>query len=208
MTIVYDGREMAGGDTTVGYKFTMRYTQDMGDFYVILDAFFIATSTIFGLLCLMRGYNYNGRNSRPIIDASQVFTGYAVGLNSRTLREGLAVILNSWVIMFFPFTCVLCWYFFVFFKMQAQVSVLLPPQVDVYDTDSPYYIFTTVLHILTFFQLYHIGNLIYKQCNADIFFLDWEQKKKGTQGGKSGQCHSVSVCALCVVVCPVCAIHC
>jgi meckelin len=36
-----------------------------------------------------------------------------------------------------------------------------------------------MLYVLTFFQLGYVIVLVYKQANADIFFLDWEPSKTG-----------------------------
>jgi len=185
LTITYEATArdsyLSTSAQVVDYDFFMRYTQDMTEFYIILDGFFIAASTIFGLMCLVRGHNYVQRNTRAVIDPSQMNTGYMPGGNFRTFREANAILLHSWVLMFVPFTILLCWYYFLFFKLQATVAIMLPPQVDIYSYESPYYIFTTVIHVLFFFQLAWVSNIIYKQCVADIFFVDWEQSKKGSK---------------------------
>jgi len=38
-----------------------------------------------------------------------------------------------------------------------------------------------MLHVLAFFQLSVVCGIIYRQCNADIFFLDWEPAQNGSK---------------------------
>lgn len=182
LTIEYDGTSRAdyiSGSTEqeVSYRFAARYTMSLEDFYITLEGFFIFACTMFGFLCMARGHHYLARHKRPITDTAQMFQGYQPGLNIRTFLNGSVIVLHSWVIIFFPFMILLCWYFFVFFKLQNRVSILLPAQVDIWSFGNPYNIFVSMLHILAFFQLTWVVFLIVRQCYADIFFIDWEQPR-------------------------------
>ena len=46
-----------------------------------------------------------------------------------------------------------------------------------YSPQSEYYIFTCSLHALALFQFVWVLGMIYRQCNADVCFIDWEPTK-------------------------------
>jgi meckelin len=94
-------------------------------------------------------------------------------------------VIHSFNIVFFPFTVLVAWYIFVFFKLQSFPAVLLPPMDSLYDFKSPYYPFTIMLYVLSFFQFGYICTLVYKQSHADIFFLDWEPSKYSNPTNKN-----------------------
>jgi meckelin len=93
------------------------------------------------------------------------------------------MIMSSWVYWFFPIHLIICWYFFTFFKLQGVPDTMLPPVDSPYTYGDPYYVFTTNLAIMWFFMLTYVLVLVYRQCNADIFFLDWEPAAPKSQGG-------------------------
>jgi hypothetical protein len=68
-----------------------------------------------------------------------------------------------------------CAYWFVFFKLQRVVAVLLPPIIiSIYNEHSFYYSFVVMLHILVVFQLVYVLMMVVKQSTADVFLIDWE----------------------------------
>ena len=54
------------------------------------------------------------------------------GFNISTIRELLLIAMNTWVLMFLPFTIMYAWYFFVYIKIQYLLTVMLPPDRDYY----------------------------------------------------------------------------
>ena len=171
------------GGTIVSYQVHGRFTSDLKTFFQTLFGFFIAGVVVTGLLFVLTYINWNTRNSRSL--ALTVSSTSIGGINGRVLIEMAVMLLHSWVLVFFPFTVLVTWYGFVFFKLQSSPAVLLPSMDDIYSVTSPYYSFTVMLHVLTFFQLSYIGMLVYRQSNADIFFLDWEPSKT-RNGEKKG----------------------
>lgn len=91
-----------------------------------------------------------------------------------TVAHVMMLLMSTWVMVFFPVTLLVSWYFFTFFKIQSVPSVMLPPQDNPWLKSSPYYTFVVMVHVLALFQLSQVLILIKQQCNADIFFLDWE----------------------------------
>jgi meckelin len=74
----------------------------------------------------------------------------------------------------FWFLVILSGYWFVFFKMQERVFVLLP---DIYTSNyTPFVIlFIGVLATKLISILYKI---FFEQCSFDIFLVDWEKPKR------------------------------
>jgi len=116
---------------------------DMSNFKSTLFGFFIAAIVFCGLYFLLRFNNWNMRHSR-VLQSGIVSTG----LNVRSFVEFCILAMSSWVYFFFPFQLLICWYFFVFFKLQSVPSIMLPPMDLVYTTASPYFIFVANLHVM------------------------------------------------------------
>ena len=162
-------------ETIVPYQIQGRYTMNLSAFFKILFGFFIAGVVVTGLLFLLSYNNWNTRNARSL--ALTVSSTSVGGVNSKVLIQLSVMLLHCWVLVFFPFTVLVSWYGFVFFKLQSFPAVLLPPMDSIYSSISPYYPFTVMLHVLTFFQLTYVCVMVHRQANADIFFLDWEPSK-------------------------------
>ena len=167
----------------VYYTVEGRFTSNLDSFFTVLFGFFISGVVLTGLLFLLRYVNWNTRNTRSVT-TTITSTGIG-GLNSKVLIDLTVILWHSWVLVFFPFTVLVTWYGFVFFKLQSYPAILLPPVSNLFSSESPYYSFTVMLHVLTFFQAAYVLSLIRKQSNADIFFLDWESTKTRT-GQKKG----------------------
>ena len=174
MTITYKEvkPDAWGKDPSSSVEFSMYYTMNMGVFDSNFRTFFIVIMVCTGLFFALRYRNWQVRNSRVITSA--VLTTDLGGFNMSTIMEMCLIASTTWVLVFFPVTVCICWYFFTFFKIQTAPSVLLPAEADVYSTSSPYYLFVVNLHVMAFFQLYAVCMMIYRQVKADLFFIDWE----------------------------------
>lgn len=72
-----------------------------------------------------------------------------------------SICMRSWTIIWFPWIVLLSFYWFLFFKLQSVVSVLLPPSdSDFYDD----FIFS--VNLLFIFQLIHVLHTMYAQASA------------------------------------------
>jgi len=161
--------------------FAVNYTQNTDDFDTNFRIFFIVIMVLTGLLFAIRYRNWQKRNSRVVTSA--VLTTDLGGFNMSTIIEMLLIATNTWVLVFFPVTVTIAWYFFTFFKIQSAPSVLLPPENNVFSPASPYYLFTANIHVMFFFQLWYVLMMIYRQCRADLFFIDWEPQPTKTKSG-------------------------
>lgn len=193
LTITYDEVKPAGwgANPTARVAFNMAYTMNTTEFFGNFQVFFIIIMVFTGLLFALRFRNWQIRNARVVTNA--VLTTDLGGFNMSTIIELCLYASSTWVLVFFPVTVCVAWYAFTFFKIQTAPSVLLPPERDVYSPDSPYYLFVVNLHVMFFFQLVSVLVMVYRQCRADLFFIDWEPlptKPAAASGASKG---SVSV---------------
>ena len=95
----------------------------------------------------------------------------------------LMMLVHTFVIVFFPFMFALSAYWFVFFKLQETVFVMMPANNEYYrDGDGgEYFFYETMFHVLFWCDTVYIFYAIYIQCNSDIFFVDWEKPKSNKQ---------------------------
>lgn len=83
--------------------------------------------------------------------------------------------------MFFPFVFILCSYWFVFFKLQETVFIMLPADNEYYTSGNEYFFYEIMFHTLFWTHSLYMMYKIYQQCNTDIFFVDWEKPKTSKQ---------------------------
>lgn len=168
------------GAQTVKYNWEARYTMDMTAFTTNLYNFFIALVVFFGLAFLFRLRNWNTRHSR-LAQMGLVNTG----INLKLVVEFVVIGTSTWVYFFFPVQVIICWYFFVFFKLQSVPATLLPQMYGQWTVGNPYFVFVANLHVMAFFQFFYCLVFIYRQSSVDIFFLDWQPPPVVTASGTS-----------------------
>ena len=100
--------------------------------------------------------------------------------------HAVMVACHTSVVLLFCFLFMICLYWFVFFKLQNEVFLLLPP-------GNEFQFFEISFHALFWVQSLHLLYVIYNQCRSDIIFVDWEFRR----GGKS--CNQVSMWRLATV---------
>lgn len=159
--------------TTVSYE--VIYSMNTKTFFTTLNGFFIAGIIVAILIFLTKYFNWRTRNLRTVVGPSATATN---GITLTLLLELTAIACHSWVLVFFPFTVLVSWYWFVFFKLQDTVAIMLPPMHNIYSSESDYNAFVMMLHVLFFCQLFHIIHLVYRQASVDLFFIDWEPARK------------------------------
>jgi len=171
--------------SVVDVQLSTAYTSDPSAFRTTFYSLFITIMVFTGLLFAVRYRNWNARNAR-VLSADTITTELG-GFNISTIRELLLIAMNTWVLMFLPFTIMYAWYFFVYIKIQYLLTVMLPPDRDYYSKGSPYYVFYANMHVMFFLQLTYVLVMIYRQCKADLFFIDWEPSKVTADGKQSRQ---------------------
>lgn len=163
-------------DSVVDYYFQVIYTIDLSLFQSTLFIFMILIFILCMFYFFLRYYNWNKRNSRVITQAQ--LTSDLGAINFENMINILLLLMNTYVIVFFPITVLVTWYFFVFYKLQSVPSILLPPMIQISALHSPYLIFVVQLHLLAIFQIcYVLYQLVYKQGNFHLYLIDWEPAK-------------------------------
>ena len=93
-----------------------------------------------------------------------------------TIVKFFITTIHTFSSVFFWFLVILSGYWFVFFKMQERVFLLLP-EVD--HNSSIYYSFDVLFGLVCATKLISVLFKIYfDQCSFDIFLIDWEKPKK------------------------------
>jgi meckelin len=155
--------------------FEVVYSMNTDSFFTTLNGFFIVGIVVAIVIFIVKYFNWRTRNLRTVVGSSATPTN---GITLTLLIELVSLACHSWVLVFFPFTVFVSWYWFVFFKLQDTVAVMLPPMHNIYSSVSVYNGFVMMLHLLFFCQLYHILHMVYRQANVDLFFIDWEPARK------------------------------
>jgi len=181
--------------------FRAEYSMKVSNYEDVVIAFFSVACVLAGITWTMRVNNWSRRNVR--MRAANSHTNMegrlrgADGLNSGGGRAGppsmgrqpddsgyssfwylwcvFMILIHCLVIYFFPFIFFLCTYWFVFFKMQDTVYVMLPPSNNFENEDDDYYIIWVLIYLCFFCQSTWIIHLIYGQCTCDVFFIDYER---------------------------------
>lgn len=174
LTVRYTTVEMStvSSTTTDRYSVAAVYSMPTHDFMIQakqVEATCIAFTVI---LTAIRFYNWHYRSYRHIYMFTMLPNG--CGINFNTMYHLALIGMRSYVQVFFPFTVCLCWYWFVFFKLQQVVSIMLSPMYNYNDQNSLYYPFVLHIYLMAFFQFGYVLHMIYTQLNADVFFIDWE----------------------------------
>ena len=186
-----DGGSGAYVDKSTTYKFQSVYSMNTEKFYEELYVTYVVSACIFSLVVILRWYNMTLRDTRYFsFQAMQMALGET---NYYWYYELMCLICHSYNVIFFPFSVLVCWYWFVFFKIQQDCAVMMPPMYDIYQSWQSesgeyeytiYYWFGVTINMMFGFQFLYILDMIWRQGNADIFFLDWEPTAENKKSGK------------------------
>lgn len=113
----------------IEYSFQSVYSMKTFNLVNSLYGTFVFATVLYALLVAHRYYKDSSRDARlfTAVDPQQLLK-----TNYYHYMESACMMFHSWNIIFFPFTVLFCWYVFVFFKLQTEVSILLPPQYNFY----------------------------------------------------------------------------
>ncbi|KAL7535263.1 hypothetical protein ACHAXR_010500 [Thalassiosira sp. AJA248-18] len=95
------------------------------------------------------------------------------------MLHGFMIACHTFVMLFFSFTFMICLYWFVFFKLQNEVFLLLPSESEFHGVTNEYYFFDVSFRLLFWCQTICVAFKIVQQCRSDIIFVDWERPKRG-----------------------------
>ena len=142
--------------------FVSEYTMDTDEFWQAATGIFIGVNILTFFIWITKIYVWSKNN--PSTYSSQTYTLWILG------KAGI-MLLGTWAFMLFWYLFFMTGYWFVFYKMQYHVYILIPP-TNTYQTN--YYPFEVVLGLVIAFQLLWVFDIIRSQSNIDILFIDWE----------------------------------
>eukprot|EP00192_Tetraselmis_astigmatica_P007222 CAMPEP_0117648244 /NCGR_PEP_ID=MMETSP0804-20121206/289_1 /TAXON_ID=1074897 /ORGANISM="Tetraselmis astigmatica, Strain CCMP880" /LENGTH=734 /DNA_ID=CAMNT_0005453809 /DNA_START=315 /DNA_END=2519 /DNA_ORIENTATION=+ len=162
-------------------SFSVDYAMSQGkieQFIQAWDYMIIATMMAAIIVALVKMYRYAQNEGRSSSDANA--GGFMVFL------EGIAVGADVGSMATFFVLVGICVYWVCFFKLQATVFTMLPP-----DDGEVWYRFRVSVMCTVIGRVYAVLWMVWKQTSVDIFVLDWtepkdelDEKKEGLTKGK------------------------
>jgi len=149
--------------------FAVEYSMNSNALYETFIGFVSAGAVIAAFLFGLRLSNMYNNNRRHSYEMS--------GMSFEFLMRVLVLAMHSFNVTFFPLMFCLCAYLFTFFKMQAEVYLMLPSESAEEGREPISTVFIIFFHLMFFFQLARIIVLVYDQCHVEVFFVDWEKPK-------------------------------
>ncbi|KAL3827608.1 hypothetical protein ACHAXA_002105 [Cyclostephanos tholiformis] len=137
------------------------------------NKFWESIQIMIGFLCAIAivifGIRLNNWQSRQRTSDDSGLTGSIFSLS--LVLQVFMVASHTFVVLLFSFIFMICTYWFIFFKLQNEVFLLLPPETE-------FIFFVTSFHTLFWFQTSHVACVIANQCTSDILFVDWESRRE------------------------------
>ena len=162
-----------GGETAPALQydtltFKVEYTADTSKFWEAVTILFVLCMILVFAVWLLRINNWNRRNTRDHSEGTVDFNFSA---------RALVYFASTFATVFFWLTFVLSCYWYMLFKLQSDVYLLLPPTTAEYGIKDDYYPFEVMLYMCFFFQLLRVMEIVMMQCSAEVFFIDWEKPR-------------------------------
>lgn len=150
---------------------------DPSNFWKTCNGLFITLNVIVAILWIVKCYvnmqlNQSAGTEQLNYQANQGFQNWYTD----RMFDYIYIYLDLWSNFMFFFLLVMTGYWFVFFKLQKRSFVLLPSQEDTFSQN--YIYFNKVFFVVFGFKLASIFQTIRKQCQIDIFLIDWEKMKE------------------------------
>ena len=161
-TVVY----IEGTDSTDTSSFTSEYGMDTSHFWTIAEGIFIGTNVLVFLCWVVRLYVWTKIN--PQKDSPTTYTRWI-------FLTGIRMLISTWAFIHFWYLFSLTGYWFIFYKMQYHVYVLIPPLTT---WSQNYYPFVTMLALVIAGCLFNALYNVYRQVNLDLILIDWEKPNR------------------------------
>ena len=141
--------------------FETKYDYDTSNFWSVVEILFILTNIgifFFWIVKMAVWVQYNPYRFSP--------QTYQIAV----CVKGIVQLIDIWGYIMFYFVFIITGYWFIFFKLQDVAFVIMPSTKDYMKN---YYPFEVIFGLVVTFRLISYIELIRKQSNADIFFIDW-----------------------------------
>lgn len=158
------------GEDEISSVFQVEYSMKTNKFWESIQI-------MIGFLCAFGvaifGIRLNNWQSRQRSSDDTGSGGSMFGLS--LVLHAFMVACHTFAVLLFSFIFMICAYWFIFFKLQNEVFLLLPPENE-------FIFFEISFHAIFWCQTTYLVYAIANQCKSDIIFVDWESRR----GGKSG----------------------
>jgi len=155
VTVWYGERSSSELSTNVAVSFVVSYSMDLTEFFRNENVVLGFTIAFACVSWLARSFNYLRRRQDPNMD--QDFLVNAV--------VNAGAVFGFWFFLLFIGECL---YFWIFYKVQDTVSVVLPQDNELPNIE--------IFLLMAFIgKLVHVLWLVQKQVNYDYLLLDWEK---------------------------------
>ena len=159
------GRE-EGADASL--LFHVEYSMKTANFWASMQIVIGFLFSVGVVIFCIRMINWQ---SRQRADSSD--NGSTAGL--RFMLHAFMIACHTLSLLFFAFLFSICAYWFVFFKLQHDVFLLLPPENELY-------LFKAALHAIFWCQTIYVLYTLVRQCQCDVIFVDWELCRRNKSG--------------------------
>ena len=129
---------------------------------------------VIALFLVIFGIRMNNWQSRQKSSTSEDPSGASSLLGFQAVLHAFMVACHIFATLFFCFIFFVCTYWFIFFRLQDEVFLLMPPKNEFYGATDEYLFFQVSFHSLFWAQTLWLVYTIALQCRADIFFIDCE----------------------------------
>jgi meckelin len=157
--------------STDGIDFSSQYTMDTSSFWSVAKGVFIGVNVLILIIAAIRCYIWSKNN--PSAHVRDSYT-------TKILSQLMWYLAGTWSFICFWYLMGVTAYWFIFYKMQYHVYVLVPP-LDTYTYN--YLPFVAVLSLVTIFHFIWIIYIIKSQTSADIILIDREKPQNAFKPG-------------------------
>lgn len=158
-------------DSTDTITFKSIYTMNTSKFWKITLGVFIGMNILVLIITATRTYIWAKNNPSAHIRHSYT---------SKLVIQGFWLLAGTWSFIIFWFLIGTAAYWFIFYKLQYHVYVLIPP-IDTFDYN--YVPFIAVFSLVFILQLVWVGYIIKSQTSCDLILIDREQPQRAFKPG-------------------------
>ena len=175
LMIDYKSREtlyIEESDNEDDLTFESEYFMGLDQMITAALAVFVVCNVLTVVVWITRCYIWTKNN--PATHSRETYPIWFCG-------KAIMFLLSTWAQIMFWYIFVFTGYWFVFYKMQYYVYILLPTQDNFDETYLPFFV---LLGLVIFFQMIRIIDLIRQQANIEYFMIDWEIPSRVISGSK------------------------
>mmetsp|Transcript_22163 Transcript_22163/g.41859 ORF Transcript_22163/g.41859 Transcript_22163/m.41859 type:complete len:755 (-) Transcript_22163:2004-4268(-) len=160
--------------TNTSLVFKVEYSMKTENFWASIQ---VMIGFIFAFAVVIFGVRMNNFFTRQQANVDDPAARSTLGLHF--ILHAVMIACHTFVLLFFSFNTIICAYWFIFFKLQSEVFLLLPSDNEFHGVSNEYYFFEASFRVLFWCQSIYIAYTIVDQCRSDLIFVDWESPHRG-----------------------------